>query len=151
MAKKKRFQDIWVNQTTLGRQFNMSAIAMGKKLKELGLREADGKPTPRAIDQGFCRSTPLKDGTPFYRWHKKKVAELLQQSGSKTLSPQEIRCRELAENLIQANKEYQNAKTGMEEKGAILWLEEIESEIGKTDKPLVNKFLKELGSNLQLD
>ena len=22
MAKKKRFQDIWVNQTTLGRQFN---------------------------------------------------------------------------------------------------------------------------------
>ena len=57
----------------------------------------------------------------------------------------------LAENLIQANKEYQNAKTGMEEKGAILWLEEIESEIGEADKPLVNKFLKELGSNLQLD
>ncbi|MGK7874603.1 MAG: hypothetical protein AB4426_15245 [Xenococcaceae cyanobacterium] len=151
MAKKKRFRDIWVNQTTLGRQFNMSAIAMGKKLKELGLREPDGKPTQRAIDEEFCRSTPLKDGKSFYMWHKTKVTELLKQSDSQGLSPQEIRCRELAENLIQADKVYQNAKSGMEEKGAILWLEQIESEIREADKPLVNNFLKELGSKLQLD
>ena len=63
--KKEKFSDIWVNQTTLGRTFNMSAVAIGKKLKELELRQADGKPTDKAISEGYCTFTPLKDGTPF--------------------------------------------------------------------------------------
>ncbi|HKF38352.1 MAG TPA: hypothetical protein VKB35_15755 [Ktedonobacteraceae bacterium] len=43
----------------------MSAIAMGKKLKELGLRAEDGNPTAQALCQGYCTPTPLKDGTLF--------------------------------------------------------------------------------------
>ena len=43
--KQKKFRDIWVNQTTLGKAFNLSAVAIGKKLKEQQLREADGNPT----------------------------------------------------------------------------------------------------------
>lgn len=40
MGKKghQKVTDIWANQTHLGKQFGLSAIAMGKKLKELGLR-----------------------------------------------------------------------------------------------------------------
>lgn len=36
--KQQRFRDIWVNQTELGRHFGMSAVAVGKKLIEMGLR-----------------------------------------------------------------------------------------------------------------
>ena len=51
MGKKGRqkFADVWANQTSLGKQFGLSAIAMGKKLKELGLRGEDGNPTTQAL------------------------------------------------------------------------------------------------------
>ena len=67
MGKKGRqtFTDVWANQTNLGKQFGLSPIAMGKKLKELKLRGEDGNPTAQALCQGYCTSTPLKDGTPF--------------------------------------------------------------------------------------
>jgi len=67
MGKKRhqKFTDIWANQTHLGKQFGLSAIAMGKKLKELSLRAEDGNPTAQALCQSYCTPTPLKDGTPF--------------------------------------------------------------------------------------
>jgi len=67
MRKKgqQKFTDIWANQTNLGKQFGLSPIAMGKKLKELKLRGEDGNPTAQALCQGYCIPTPLKDGTPF--------------------------------------------------------------------------------------
>ena len=72
MGKQGRlkFADVWVNQTTLGKQFGLSAIAMGKKLKELGLRSDDGNPTTLALGNGYCTPTLLKDGTPFYMWNR---------------------------------------------------------------------------------
>ena len=51
---------------------------MGKKLKQLGLRNESGQPTDQAIQEGYCKSTPLKDGTAFFMWHKHKVAHLMQ-------------------------------------------------------------------------
>ncbi len=65
MGKQGRlkFADVWVNQTTLGKQFGLSAIAMGKKLKELGLRSDDGNPTTLALSNG------LGDGAQDQRRH----------------------------------------------------------------------------------
>ena len=65
MGKKRhqKFTDVWANQTNLGKQFGLSAAAMGKKLKELNLRGEDGNPTAQALCQGYCTPTPLKDGT----------------------------------------------------------------------------------------
>ena len=102
MSKKKtKFSDIWVNQTVLGKQFGLSAIAMGKQLKELGLRSNEtGTPTQEAIDNGFCKSTPLKDGTPFFMWNKAKVAELMQAKGHQKLDTQEIKSCELADDWM---------------------------------------------------
>src|SRR5215469_2861499 len=98
MSKKsKKFRDIWVNQSRLGEEFNMSAIAIGKKLKELGLRQADGTPTLKAQEGGYCTATPLKDGTLFFMWHREKVKALLQANGFQSLDEQEMRCKELAE------------------------------------------------------
>jgi hypothetical protein len=106
MGKKKpKFADVWVNQTTLGKQFGLSAIAIGKKLKELELRSEDGKPTDRALSEQYCKSTPLKDGTPFFMWHKKKVAELMQATGHQKLDPQEVKARELADAWVRINQQ----------------------------------------------
>jgi hypothetical protein len=75
MSKKHlRFRDLWVNQTELGRHFGMSAVAIGKKLREVGLRTEQKEPSERAKTEGYCRFTPMKDGTPFYLWNKEKVA-----------------------------------------------------------------------------
>jgi hypothetical protein len=66
----QKFTDLWANQTNLGKQFGLSAIAMGKKLKELGLQGEVGKPTVQALVEGYCTSTPLKDATPFFMWQR---------------------------------------------------------------------------------
>ncbi|HAX77341.1 MAG TPA: hypothetical protein DCY88_16280 [Cyanobacteria bacterium UBA11372] len=117
MSKKKtKFSDIWVNQTVLGKQFGLSAIAMGKQLKELGLRSKEtGTPTQEAIENGFCQSTPLKDGTPFFMWNKAKVAELMQAQGHEKLDAKEIKYRELADDWMRVYKRFQEAVSGIED------------------------------------
>jgi hypothetical protein len=72
---RQKIADVWANQMTLGKQFGLSATAMGKKLKELGLRGEDGNPTAQALCHGYCTQTPLKDGTPFYMWNRQQVEE----------------------------------------------------------------------------
>src|SRR6266699_839556 len=112
---RQKFADVWVNQTTLGKQFGLSAIAMGKKLKELGLRSDDGNPTTLALGNGYCTPTPLKDGTPFYMWNRQQVEELMLAHGYQRLDPQEVKARELAESWVQVHKQWQEAVYGVEE------------------------------------
>ena len=92
MGKKRhqKFTDVWANQTNLGKQFGLTAIAMGKKLKELGLRGEDGNPTVQALVEGYCTLTPLKDGTPFFMWSRQKIKELMRAHGYQRLNPQEV-------------------------------------------------------------
>ncbi len=61
MGKKghQKFIDVWANQTNLGKQFGLSSVAMGKKLKELKLRGEDGNPTAQALCQGYCTPTRI--------------------------------------------------------------------------------------------
>lgn len=145
--KEERFRDTWVNQGTLGKVFNLSAVAIGKKLKELELRQADGTPTAKAISEGYCRATPLKDGTPFFLWHKKKVQQLLQASGLHSLSEQELRCKELAELLIEAERLSMQGQ----DKIAYMMHDSVYDEMEPGDLPVINRFLKELGSTHQLE
>jgi hypothetical protein len=62
----------WENQTALGRRFGLSAVAVGKKPKERGLRGAEAQPTPQATQQEFCHFMPLMDGTPFNLWQDRE-------------------------------------------------------------------------------
>lgn len=78
MAKKKvpfnkRFQSL----SSIGQEFNLSAVATGKELKRLGYRQDDGAPTKECLDEGLAVSTPLKNGTPHYRWDARKVRAIL--------------------------------------------------------------------------
>jgi hypothetical protein len=145
MSKQRppRFRDVWVNQTELGKHFNMSAIAMGKKLVDLGLRTAAKEPTELATAEGYCQFTPMKDGTPFYLWNKAKVASLLRSSGVTQLSRAEVQARDTAQALTQA---YAQAEaTGIDK----LWYFVVD-EVKQRDYPLVNRFLAELGSSIRL-
>jgi hypothetical protein len=112
---RQKFADVWANQTTLGKQFGLSPLAMGKKLKDLGLRGEDGTPTPFAIGNGYCTPTPLRDGMPFFMWNRQQVEELMQAHGYQRLDPQEVKARELAESWLQVHRQWQEAVYGVEE------------------------------------
>src|SRR5215471_2104633 len=124
----QKFTDIWANQTDLGKRLGLSAIAMGKKLKELGLRGEDGHPTTLALGNGYCTPTPLKDGTPFYMWNRQQVEGLMRAHGYQRLDPQEIKARELAESWVQVHRQWQEAIHGVEEELLMEEAQEIKKE-----------------------
>ena len=75
---KYKFDHVWISQTNLGKQFGLSAIEVGKILIEHQLKDPkNGWATQHAIDNGYAKSTPLKNGTPFFMWHLKKTKSLL--------------------------------------------------------------------------
>jgi len=80
MSKGKKFNQIWSNQTNLGKKFGLSAIAIGKLLVEEGLKDQKTKlATKKALDEGYAKNTPLKDGTPYFMWNIKKVRPLIEK------------------------------------------------------------------------
>ena len=146
MGKRSRqkFTDVWANQTDLGKQFGLSAVAMGKKLKELGLRGEDSNPTTLALGTGYCIPTPLKDGTPFYMWNRQQVEELMQAHGYQRLDPQEVKARDLAESWVQAHQRWQEAVYRVEEELRVEEAQNIKKEVrrrGLTER--VNALLRE--------
>ena len=73
-----KFKAIWKNQKEIGIIYGKSAIAVGKALIKLGLRDAQTKaPTEIAITDGIAKSTPLKDGIAFYLWQIDRTCEKL--------------------------------------------------------------------------
>jgi hypothetical protein len=55
---------------------------VGKKLKELGLRTRDGKPSGRAFGDGLCSQRWTEDhGNYCWAWNKEKVTALLVEAG----------------------------------------------------------------------
>ncbi len=109
--KKRKFSATWATQTQLGNMFNLSAKEIGQKLNELELRiysidQHKHIPTQSAINNGFCTSTPLKHGIPFYMWQREKVSLLLQEKFHLVpLSDADIEYRETALYLIETEKE----------------------------------------------
>jgi ribonuclease HI len=67
--------DGWGNLTAIGRALGMSAVAVGKRLSALGLKEGR-KPTAAARVQGLGRVRQTVFGSDC-DWHTKKLAELL--------------------------------------------------------------------------
>jgi len=117
---------------------------MGKKLKELGLRAEDGNPTAQALAGGYCTSTPLKDGTPFFMWNRQQVEELMLAYGYQRLDPREVKARELAESWVQVHKRWQEAIYGVEEELLMEEARDIKKEArrrGLTER--VNALLRE--------
>jgi hypothetical protein len=65
----------WGNLTKAGKALGISAVAVGKRLSALGLKEGR-KPTATACEQGFGRIRQTVFGSDC-DWHTKKLTELL--------------------------------------------------------------------------
>ena len=87
---KKNWARTWVNQGALGREFGLSAVMIGRKLDEAGLR-ADRQPTQAAFDAGLAHAAPLASGTPNFRWHKEKTVAALAAAGLTRRPAEEVR------------------------------------------------------------
>lgn len=98
---KNKFKATWKNQKELGLIYGKSAIAVGKALIQLGLKDSSTKqPTPQALSEEIAKSTPLKDGKPFFLWHKLKTCEKLDTLEDWTRQSQDQR------NLQKLTSEY---------------------------------------------
>jgi hypothetical protein len=79
-VSKKKFNQLWSNQTELGKRFGISAIAVGKLLIDAGLKDPTTKlATAKALEGEYAKATPLKDGTPYFMWSIGKVRMLIGQ------------------------------------------------------------------------
>jgi len=121
---KKNWAKTWVNQGALGREFGLSAVMIGRKLEEAGLRE-DRQPTQAALDGGLAHAAPLANGAPNFRWHKQKAIAALEEAGLTRRSPDEVRsagldaeARETAREILRL----EDSDDGMDQKMAyLLW------------------------------
>lgn len=78
MSKRNKFNRTWASQTVLGEEFGLSAIAIGQLFIEEGLKDkATKKATDKALNEGYARATPLKDGTPHFMWNIEKIRPLI--------------------------------------------------------------------------
>lgn len=86
----KEFKKTWATQTDIGHHFKLSAVAVGKLLSEAGLRDgATREPTLRALNEGFAKSTPMRNGRAFFMWNRTKIGDLLRDKGLEKVSPVE--------------------------------------------------------------
>jgi hypothetical protein len=93
-----KFKDIWKTQKQIGEIYGKSAIAVGKALVQLELRDENTKsPTSQALTTGFAKSTRTKDGTVFYLWQIEKTSEKLNTiAGWEAQSPVDRQLQELS-------------------------------------------------------
>jgi hypothetical protein len=114
MEKKKKFNQVWSNQTNLGKRYGLSAIAVGKILTTKGLRDPTTKqPTDDALIRGYAKATPLKDGTPYFMWNVAKVRPLIEQSNQSVNKEQKSNnvewwVKKVIKNIDEAERVYQD-------------------------------------------
>ena len=102
---KKKFNQLWSNQTELGKKFGISAVAVGKILIQHGLKDLQTKQaTEKAVSSGYTKVTPLKDGTPHSMWNIQKIKSLIAQQHSQ-LDEVDYWVQEVKKILVDAQKE----------------------------------------------
>jgi hypothetical protein len=67
--------DEYLNQTALGRLFDVSSHVIGRWLEQVQLRGPDQRPTPTAIQGGFTKTVPTSrhEGIAYFVWHAEKT------------------------------------------------------------------------------
>ncbi len=128
--KHKKFHQIWSNQTDLGKKFGISAIAVGELLVKAGLKDPKTKrATEKALTDGFAKSTPLKDGTPFFMWNIDKLRDLISKD-HKPLSKVDYWVKDVLETYDYA----QSLSDRGEDKSAIFLADSAYEEVPKDIK-----------------
>ena len=60
----------------IGKQLGVSSHAIGRKLKEIGLRTAEGKPSTRALEGGFTKTVRFNETFPMNVWNQDKTMHI---------------------------------------------------------------------------
>ena len=137
--KKKKFNQIWSNQTDLGKKFGLSSIAVGKILIEHGLKDQQTKhATDKALASGYAKSTPLKDGTPYFMWNAHKVKPLIKQK-HQPLDEVNYWAREVKKILVAAEKELDSGNDKIGYIMVDLAYDEVPKHLQQTVKQLVER------------
>jgi hypothetical protein len=62
----------------IGSHLGLSSHQVGRRLKELGLRTQEGKPSQKAFQNGYCAQRWSQDGMNYlWAWHEEKTLRLL--------------------------------------------------------------------------
>lgn len=79
--------------------FDLSSVALGRRLKEMGLRSPDGMPVAAAIAEGLAMTQQLRGGGVGCWWNKRELPKRLQQAGLALSSDKPGKAFELAQAL----------------------------------------------------
>lgn len=72
----------YLSQTELGRHYGVSSHKIGNWLGEVGLRNAQKKPSVKAFDGGFVSQRQSRQpNTYFWVWHAEKTMRALDEAG----------------------------------------------------------------------
>lgn len=78
-AAKKYERDSaqFVTMRQLGTWLGVSSHVVGRKLKEVGLRNSEGRPTEKAKADGFTKSVFVEETFPLIVWNEEKILAIL--------------------------------------------------------------------------
>ena len=70
-----------MTQTQIGKLFGVTSHVIGDWLKEIGLRDPDGKPTEEAHDGHYCKQAPSGPTGYHWAWDAEKTVAALREAG----------------------------------------------------------------------
>jgi phytoene/squalene synthetase len=128
--KKNRWAKVWISQTELGQEFGLSAVAVGKHLSALGLKDgSDASAT--ALAKGFAVAAPLRNGIKNYRWNRERCYAALSEAGLQRLDHQAVREAKLDAEARSIVREIERLFDEGEDKMATLYWDTLDSAMAK--------------------
>jgi len=76
----------WLSLTDLGRIYGISAVHCGQLLADIGLRQSNGAPSPRALHQGLAYQHHPHSPNPSAVWNAQGCCPLLQNQGLRPMA-----------------------------------------------------------------
>ena len=74
-----------LTQGQLGQMFGVSSHQIGWWLIDIGLRDANKRPSQKALQGGYVKNISSEDGPRFPAWEKERTVELLEKAGHRRL------------------------------------------------------------------
>ena len=85
--RRSMFKYRIMTQTQLGKVFGTTSHEIGKWLVEIGLRQADGKPSREAFDGAYCEAAPSRGQGYHWAWVAEKTVPALERAGHRRVVP----------------------------------------------------------------
>ena len=80
----------WLSLTDLGRIYGISAVHCGQLLSDIGLRQKNGSPSPRAMRQGLAYQHHPHSPHPSTVWSEEGCGPLLQNQGLRPMAERRL-------------------------------------------------------------